>query len=157
MKHQIFVKTIYLFQNTTCRRLFLKVVCPFIWREEYRPAIYFFNVTGFFWRISLSHPFFHGGWYFLTGSCSSCSYLFFCIYFDMRTCVHPLFESFFQQHYVSFQKRLVLAMHSFKCTIIIYREYLQPSILSTVLHIFNCNSFPQGSTQNQKCVKLSKT
>ena len=54
----------------------------------------------------------------------------------MRTCVHPLFESFFQQHYVSFQKRLVLAMHSFKCTIIIYREYLQPSILSTVLHNF---------------------
>ena len=87
----------------------------------------------------MSHPFFHGGWYFLTGSCSSCSHLFFdglCIYFDMRTCVHPLFESFFQQYYVSFQKRLVLAMHSFKGTIIIYREYLQPSILSTVLHIF---------------------
>ena len=27
-------------------------------------------------------------------------------------------------------------MRSFKGTIIIYREYLQPSILSTVLHIF---------------------
>ena len=30
LNHQIFVKTIYLFQNTTCSRLFLKVVRPFL-------------------------------------------------------------------------------------------------------------------------------
>ena len=30
LKHQIFVKTIYLFQNTTCSCLFLKVFRPFL-------------------------------------------------------------------------------------------------------------------------------
>ena len=56
LKHQIFVKTTYFFQRTTCQ--FLKVVCHFIWTKEQRPGIKF-NRTGFFWMISLSHPFFH--------------------------------------------------------------------------------------------------
>ena len=35
LKHQIFVKTIDLFQNTTCSCPFFKTVCRFTWREEY--------------------------------------------------------------------------------------------------------------------------
>ena len=59
------------------------------------------------------------------------------IYFDRRTCGHPLSESFLQQSYAYFQKRLVPARRSLKGTIIIYMEYSLPSILSTVWYIFS--------------------
>ena len=58
------------------------------------------------------------------------------IYFQRRTCGHPLFGSFLQQYYVYFQKKLVPAMCTVKGSMIICMEYLQPSILLTVWYIF---------------------
>ena len=63
-KTSLAVKTKYFFQKTTCSRQFFKVVFHSIWREELQTIIHSFKGTSFFWRISLSHPFFHVGWFF---------------------------------------------------------------------------------------------
>ena len=55
---------VYFFETTPRVVHSFKVVCHFIFREEKRPAIHFFDRTDFFWRITLSHPFFHGGLFF---------------------------------------------------------------------------------------------
>ena len=65
LKHQVIVKIMYIFFKTTPGVVHsFKVVCHFIFREEKRLAIHFFDRTDFFWRITLSHPFFHGGLFF---------------------------------------------------------------------------------------------
>ena len=46
---------------------FFKVLHYFLWREQLQSAIHFFKCTGFFWRINLSHPFFHVEW-FISGN-----------------------------------------------------------------------------------------
>ena len=58
-------KTKYFGQNTTCSLQFFKVVSHSICREKLRPVIHSLKRTGFFRRISLSHPFFYVGWFFL--------------------------------------------------------------------------------------------
>ena len=63
-KTPLAVKTTYFFQSTFCSRQFFKTVSHSIWREELRQVILSFKRTGFFWWISLSHPFFHMGWFF---------------------------------------------------------------------------------------------
>ena len=55
---------VYFFETTPGVVHSFKVVCHFIFREEKRPTIHFFDRTDFFWRITLSHPFFHGGLFF---------------------------------------------------------------------------------------------
>ena len=42
LKHQIFVKAKYFFQNITWSPPFFKVVCRFIWREEYSDGSFIF-------------------------------------------------------------------------------------------------------------------
>ena len=74
LKHQTFGKAVHVFQNITCSRTFLKLVCHFFWKEELRPAILSFKRTGFYLRISVSHPFFRVECFF---SQSSCSHIFF--------------------------------------------------------------------------------
>ena len=64
LKQQIFVKTIYIFQNTTWSRPFFKVVCHFFQERSSDRPFFFFDRIDFFWRINLIHPIFHGGWFF---------------------------------------------------------------------------------------------
>ena len=75
--------------------------------------------------------------YFCQKKSSSHSFFKGChIYFDGRSCSHPLFEQFFQQQYVYFQNKYMLSVvRSFRDTIIISKEYSQPFILSKVLYL----------------------
>ena len=73
LKHHVFVKKIDFSQSTTSSRPFFKVVCYFIYRENWRPVIHFLIVAflkraawaihhlwWFFYRSGRSHPFFQG-------------------------------------------------------------------------------------------------
>ena len=53
-----------LFQNTTYSRPFFWSCASFYLKRGVASSHSFLNYTGFFWRISLSHPFFHIGWFF---------------------------------------------------------------------------------------------
>ena len=76
-------KTKYFGQNTTCSLQFFKVVSHSICREKLRPIIHSFKRTGFFRRISLSHPFFYVGWFFFMQG------IWFC---HRKNGSHPFFE-----------------------------------------------------------------
>ena len=58
LKHNIFVKTIYFLQSTTCSRPFFKVMCHFIWKEKNWTTIHFVVVLASFGgSASAIHPF----------------------------------------------------------------------------------------------------
>ena len=179
-------------------------MCHFHWWED----IHFFNWIGFFWNISLSHPFFHVRWFFNGGAAAihfiqalfgkdnfwqqlliknsyfleDLSYGFAsfkgslfisplwlqtsspwisvsdfvtkritvihslkCAVFILTGkfiyfVIHCLSISISSSMFIS-KKALILAMCSFKGDIIISIEYSQPSILSTVLYIFQTLKF----------------
>ena len=122
MKHQIFVKTVYFFQNTSSRqdKIFFQNTTfkggLFIWPLELQSLTPWSRVPVFVTKNG-SHSFLEG----------------YCIYFDRRTCSHPLFSnSFNSSMFITKKGWFQLCVVSEVLSI----KYSQPFILSTVMFIF---------------------
>ena len=90
---------------------FFKILRYFLWREQLYPAIHCFKCTWFFWRIRLSHPFFHLKW-FISGS--SCSRVVFQSFYGTA-----IFDTSYLLRAATFSRRAFLFISFFKGSMLI--------------------------------------
>ena len=87
----------------------------FYLKVELLPAIYYFKHIGFFWRISLNHPFSHVGWVITRNSCS-----------------HPFFQGLYGTHQfwqqlltknIYFFEKAIIGIQFFQGFVLVYLFY----------------------------------